>query len=265
MQSTSAPTAGGKSSTKASARREQALADATKRTLLELKDALAKTQHAQTGNLAGALDGRDGNAVMRELLNIDSPLCAAIPVQHLEKSAQGRRYLDLLTIIQPGLKSRHQTASLTTGSKISHEQSDAGEDVQQALARTIVGSVGEELVVPEKKDTNATDALSQLPDLFPGAETGQLGDLVREVLASGELSRMNGEAPQMDDLTNMFGTVSQIISKKAAEGTLDLAALDSQAQSMLGRLSTDHPELRSMLSNPNIASMMAGAMTSFPQ
>ena len=54
----------------------------------------------------------------------------------------------------------------------------------------------------------------------------------------------------------MFHSVSNVIHQKVADGSLDLASLDQQAQSMLGKISREHPELQGLLANPDLTALM---------
>jgi hypothetical protein len=239
------------------------LAEATHRTLQELQGALEKTGRTEeTARLRSELDGKGDAAIMEALMDEDSPLCRAIPVEVLNRTGQGRRYLDLLTVLQPNLKEREPSPQ----SPKAAQDGKTEEPMEVSSLDVVPLDVVPLDVVPLEVVSKgpASDPLSALPELLPGADSGELGDLVREILASGDLGRMGGDAPRMEDLTSMFGTVSEIISKKAAAGTLDLTALQEQAQNMTGRLYADHPELRAMLSQPNIASMMMGGASFGP-
>jgi len=229
---------------RADATRHKNLADATQRILTELKSDLEKNgKTSVSAPLDQVMTGKSSLAIMDQLLDKESDLCRAIPVDTLLKTHQGRRYLDILTVLQPSL--RREAAE--PGSSLP----DGGGENQDNGMQIANRQQTEEAL-------SQVDPLASLPELLPGGESGQLGDLVREVLSSGDICRMNGETPQATDLAAMFQNVSGLIAKKTADGTLDLAALDQQAQGMLGKITQEHPELQSMLASPDIAALMGG-------
>ena len=125
--------------------RHKKLSDAMNTLLHELKDDLAKNhKEGASAELERALDGKTGAALMDDLLNEESALCKAIPLQLLEKTPKGREYLDVLT------------------------------ELRRAA-----------------RPASPSDPLANLPELLPGGDSGQLGDLVREVMSSGDFCRMN--------------------------------------------------------------------------
>lgn len=217
--------------------RHKGLADATQRIFIELTADLDKNGKKEVADhLKAAMAGKDSLAIMDALLTRDSDLCKAIPVDTLTRTDQGRRYLDILTVLQPALReSSQQTVDVPT----------ADEPAKQIVA------------------VSTADPLASLPELLPGGESGELGDLVREVLSSGDICRMDGGTPQATDLAAMLQNVTSLIAKKTADGTLDLAALDQQAQGMMGKITQEHPELQSMLASPEIAGLMGGLMGGF--
>ena len=222
--------------------REKALGEAVQRILNELtNDLRTSRREAQAAEMEAALLGKDAQTLMSELLKQDSALCKAIPVNVLRMSHQGKQYLDILAALQPSLKDIPIGGSTEQNQVQNSKEDEPGEALQIS---------------------KAPDVESVLPTLGLGEEDGQLADLVKEVLASGDMCRLARDGPGSTDIMGMFSAVTDIVNRKASEGSLDLAALDRQAQAMLGRMQQDHPELQDALGSPDVATLLsfAGSM-----
>jgi hypothetical protein len=230
--------------------REKALEEAVQRILNELtNDLRTSRREAQAAEMDSVLLGKDAHALMSELLQQGSALCKTIPVDVLRMSRQGEQYLDILGALQPSLKEapvRDPASGRASFNLDNEEQRDpgAGDPEQSSQAE------------------KASDVDSVLPTLGLGEDDAQLADLLKEVLASGDMCRLARDGAGSSDIMGMFSAVTDIVNKKASEGSLDLAALDRQAQAMLGRMQQDHPELQDALGSTDVATLLsfAGSM-----
>lgn len=217
--------------------RHKSLADACQRTLTELVNFLEKNHLTSAANdLNAAISGKSSADIMDELLNKDSVLCGKIPLALLSGTPKGRNYIDSLRVIQPSLVPVESplddvSTGLVKAEPAAAASSSAGQTPPQSF-----------------------DPLNNLPEGI----NGQLGDLIKEILSSGDLCRLSGDGPpQPVDMMGMFNTVSTVLSKKAAEGSLDMEALDKQAQGVWSQLSEQSAELGNAGLTPDIASVMS--------
>lgn len=227
--------------------REKALEEAVQRILNELtNDLRTSRREVQAAEMDAALSGKDSQELMSELLKEGSALCKAIPVNILRMSRQGKQYLDILGALQPTLKEVPVNSD-----RQNVDVDDKGTDEKNEVPQNQVAQIEQ-----------APDVESVLPSLGLGEDDGQLADLVKEVLASGDMCRLARDGAGSSDIMGMFSAVTDIVNRKASEGSLDLAALDRQAQAMLGRMQQDHPELQDALGSTDVATLLsfAGSM-----
>jgi hypothetical protein len=153
----------------------------------------------------------------------NSVLCKNIPKEILEKDVSGRKYLEILSIIQPSLKpsisSVITTSSATTSSA-------------------------------ENVFNKAT------LDMF-GSENDTIIDLAQSICKDLNLNENTAATSSAEEMFKLLPTIQTYLSKKIEDGSVDMDKLQSQATNVLNKLKMSSEFQKVMSDNSALGSIMS--------
>lgn len=207
-----------------------------RRTLTELANDITSRHPEQASVINTTLREKTDKALIKELSSSSSPLVQNIPVETLSLSEGGKRYLEVLAIIQPVFKDISSMPS-TSKSAPSNEMQWTPQNIPEV-----------------------TDALQEQINALMSNQ--QLVSLAKGMVSDLKIEPQN---LKMEDILGLAGQMKGYLEEKQNQGEIDLAQLETQCkeigQQFLG--SEDARELLSKFNvNPEMLNAMAGMMDS---
>lgn len=226
------------------------------KTVKEMTSDLANIDSTKSDHLKSITNGLSNRRIVKRLANPESELCKAIPVDLLEKDVAGKKYLDILCMIQPKLKHPQQPLpqSDTELNKLSSSMqlSQPKDDFMKMFGETMDPELLN-LANMVRQDLNMDEG--EIKDLVQEMDVGKMMDLFNKVRTNMETKIENGEI-NVDKLqTQTMDFVSKL--KNAPE--FDKVLNDNPGLSMMMNAGQASP-LSSLSSLTEFAGMMMPTM-----
>lgn len=216
--------------------------DIVAKTLQEMIVDVSHIDIQKSEHLANCIKDLSNHKIARHLQNATSDLCKAIPKDILDKDASGKKYLEILSMIQPTLK-------------------------PNPIA--VQPSVQEVLLQPAElqlRNTPVEGMPSGLEDVMKGVMDKDLLDLAESVRKDLNVNEEEvGKAFQemnMDKIMDIYEKAASVIKSKLGSGQIDVERLKSQTMNFVDKMK-DTKEFKDVLQeNPSISMMMNAGMMS---
>lgn len=210
---------------------------------------LEKVDVSKASQLKNAVENLSDHRITRRLQNPNSELCKSIPKDIFERDAAGRRYLDILSMIQPSLKPQ-KVAKLDKRTK-----SDK---------KCISGSVSSEMQLTNSLPMGSgnQEEMSDFVKMFSSNMDKDLLNLAENVrkdidMSETELHEMM-KSMDMQKMMSVFGKISSSMQQKIQTGQVDVNKLHNQAMSFVDNLQTTPEYNKVIQENPMLANIMKG-------
>ena len=214
-----------------------------------LKEMIADLSHvdAKTGDQLNALiEGLSDHKITKRLANKDSELCKAIPKETLEKDPSGRKYLDILGMLQPTLK----TTSLPVAEKA---------EPVASLPPTIEGKMQVEMEdIPE--DVPRQEFLNIFNQTVDNDLLNVANSIKKDIdLKDDDLHEMLSGGADMGKMMNLIGKFSSSVKERIDKGEINVDKMQNQAMDLVEKMKST-PEFNKVLeTNPSLGMMMNAA------
>jgi len=208
-------------------------------TVRELCTDLKKIDADKGSALETVVSGLDNHKVVKRLAKSDSDLCRCIPVELLENDASGRKYLDILSTIQPLLKPK--SVPIETNAIV-------------ATTANVVPSV-----VKEIDEYTKSKEFMKMFNSSMDAELLDLADSVRKDinLNEQEIHEMVADM-DMTKMMGLIGKISSTMNEKVQKGEIDVDKMQSQAMSFVEKIKENPEFSKTLQENPSLSMMMNG-------
>lgn len=251
------------------------------RTMSEMITELAEVNKEASTSLQSCISGMSTRKLFRELQKPESEVVRLIPKTYLERYVGGRRYLDVLSLIQPTLKPTVVTKQTKKKMKQKPTVAAAPVVVGNEIAQSSPPSQGVVL------DDNFNPFL-QLPDLpegatMPGMPPEMMKGLLSAVknigakqskdsnlmkLMKSAMTELNLKDKKPEDMTNISGMMSmmtdfnEFLERKKESNEIDMTKFEEEAKELVEQLQ-ESPEIKKLMNDPQFASMaqMASGMS----
>lgn len=231
--------------------------DIVAKTIKEMIIDISHIDQAKSTRLAESIRDLSNHKIARHLQNVDSELCKNIPKDILEKDASGRKYLEILCLIQPTLKPDPTIVQPQEGILLPTELQ--------------LKNKSEEVPNDSKHVSPASTSADSFNNLMKGVmdkDLLHLAESVRKDLNVNEEEVCKAfQEMNMESIMDIYGKAASLIQNKIHSGQIDVAKIQSQTMDFVDKMK-DSKEFNDVLKdNPSLSMMMNSGMimSSFKQ
>jgi hypothetical protein len=230
--------------------------DIVAKTIKEMIIDVSHVDQEISTRLAKSIRDLSNHKIARHLQNVDSELCKNIPKDILEKDASGRKYLEILCLIQPTLKP--DPTIVQSQERILHptelqleNKSEEASNGPKNVARGLT-----------------SDSFNHLMKGVMDKDLLHLAESVRKDLNVNEEEVCKAfQEMDMESIMDIYGKAASLIQNKIHSGQIDVAKIQSQTMDFVDKMK-DSKEFNDVLKdNPSLSMMMNSGMmmSSFKQ
>lgn len=215
------------------------------KTLKELISDLSKVNPVKSTLLSKEIEGLSDRKITRKIQKKDSDLVKNIPKDLLQNDASGRRYLDILSILQPALKPPKPAAPPIKEALLQPAELQLKQK-QSATSLTPRGKTTEEIKEKCKAiGLEIDDSILSLAETFREA-TGMSEKEIASAVQAGDFSK----------LMTLASKCIPLVQEKVESGEIDLEKTQEQFLKSAEQM-TENPNFAEFFkSNPQMATMV---------